>query len=146
MALVWAKETAGPDQYRISCPQTFQALTMNKLFHAKLASNTTKVRYKLKSASATICVQLAWWHWFLTLPNSTNGVNTPVGLNWCQIGAYVYVTECIVCVQGHDPLTFSFLLSFLFFDWVGVLWPWLSKVLKLVCWACHVLFPPVSLQ
>ena len=33
------------------------------------------------------------------------------------------VTECIVCVQGHDPLTFSFLSSFLFFDWVGVLWP-----------------------
>ena len=33
------------------------------------------------------------------------------------------VTEYIVCVQGHDPLTFSFLSSFLFFDWVGVLWP-----------------------
>ena len=27
-----------------------------------------------------------------------------------------------VCVQGYDPLTFSFLTSFLFFDWVGVLW------------------------
>ena len=36
---------------------------------------------------------------------------------------YIYVTECIVCVQGNDPLTFSFLSSFLFFDWVGVLWP-----------------------
>ena len=35
----------------------------------------------------------------------------------------IIVTECIVCVQGHDPLTFSFLSSFLFFDWVGVLWP-----------------------
>ena len=55
------------------------------------------------------------------------------------------VTECNVCVPGHDPLTFSF-LSFLFFDWVGVLWPQLSKVLKLVCWARRVLFPPVSLQ
>ena len=44
------------------------------------------------------------------------------------------VTECIVCVSGHDPLTFSF-LSFLFFDWVGVSWPQLSKVLKLVRWA-----------
>ena len=32
------------------------------------------------------------------------------------------ITECIVCVLGYDPLTFSF-LSFLFFDWVGVLWP-----------------------
>ena len=35
----------------------------------------------------------------------------------------IIVTECIVCVQGHDPLTYSFLSSFLFFDWVGVLWP-----------------------
>ena len=52
------------------------------------------------------------------------------------------VTECTVCVQGHDPLTFSFLLSFLFFDWVGILWPQLSKVLKLVRWASSVPFPP----
>ena len=51
----------------------------------------------------------------------------------------------IVCVPGHDPSTFSF-LSFLFFDWVGVFWPQLSKVLKLVRWARRVLFPPVSLQ
>ena len=36
----------------------------------------------------------------------------------------------MVCVSGHDPLTF---LSCPFlFDWVGVLWPQLSKVLKLV--------------
>ena len=34
-----------------------------------------------------------------------------------------YVTECIVCVQGHDTLTFSFLSSFLFFYWAAVLWP-----------------------
>ena len=53
---------------------------------------------------------------------------------------YIHVTECIVCVQGHDPLTFSF-LSFFFFDWVGVLWPQLSKVLKLVRWASSVPFP-----
>ena len=33
-----------------------------------------------------------------------------------------YVTECIVCVQGHDTLTFSFLSSFLFFYWAAVLW------------------------
>ena len=55
--------------------------------------------------------------------------------------SYQSVTECIVC----DPLTFSF-LSFFLFDWVGVLWPQLSKVLKLVHWAHRVLFPPVSLQ
>ena len=36
-------------------------------------------------------------------------------------------------VSGHDPLTFSF-LSFFLFDWVGVLWPQLSKVLKPVRW------------
>ena len=55
------------------------------------------------------------------------------------------VTEYIVCVRGHDHLTFS-LLSFLFFDWVGILWSQLSKVLKLARWARRVLFPPVSLQ
>ena len=60
-----------------------------------------------------------------------------------RIGAYV--TECTVCVLGHDPLTFSF-LSFVFFDWVGILWPQLSKVLKLVRWASSIHFPPVSLQ
>ena len=47
-----------------------------------------------------------------------------------------------MCVQGHDPLTFSFLSSFLFFGWMGVLWPQLSKVLKLVRWAGSVPFPP----
>ena len=36
-----------------------------------------------------------------------------------------------MCVPGHDPLMFSF-LSFLLFDWVGGLWPQLSKVLTLV--------------
>ena len=39
----------------------------------------------------------------------------------------------IVCVSGYDPLTFSFPSFFvfvLFFDWVGVLWPQLPKVLK----------------
>ena len=48
-------------------------------------------------------------------------------------------------VPGHDPLIFSFLVLFLF-DWVGVLWPQLSKVLKPVRWAGSVPFPPVSLQ
>ena len=51
---------------------------------------------------------------------------------------FYYVTECIVCVPGRDPLIFSF-LSFLLFDWVGVLWPQLSKVLKLVRWARRVI-------
>ena len=64
---------------------------------------------------------------------------SPIMLRYC--GIYIYV----VCVSGYDPLTFSF-LSFLFFDWVGVLWSQLSKVLKLVRWARRVLFPPVSLQ
>ena len=44
-----------------------------------------------------------------------------------------------MCVLGHDTLNLFF-LSFLFFDWVGVLWSQLSKVLKLVHWACRVLF------
>ena len=48
----------------------------------------------------------------------------------------INVTECIVCVPGHDPLTF---LSCPFlFDWVGVLLPQLSKVLKLVRWARRI--------
>ena len=41
------------------------------------------------------------------------------------------VTECIVGVPAHDPLIFSFRFLFLF-DWVGVLWLQLSKLLKLV--------------
>ena len=36
-------------------------------------------------------------------------------------------------VSGSDLLTFSFRFLFLF-DWVGVLWPQLSKVLKPVRW------------
>ena len=65
-------------------------------------------------------------------------------------------TECIVCVQGHDPLTFSFLSSFLFlfffffffffFDCVGFLWPQLSKVLKLVRWASSFPSPSVPAE
>ena len=39
---------------------------------------------------------------------------------------------------GHDPLIFSFLCLILF-DWVGVLWPHLSKVLKPVRWAGSVI-------
>ena len=49
------------------------------------------------------------------------------------------VTVCIVCVSGHDPLISSF-LSFLRFDWVRVLWPRLSKVLKLVRWVRRARF------
>ena len=44
------------------------------------------------------------------------------------------VTECIVCVSGYVPLTFLS-CSFSLFDSVVVLWPQLSKVLKLVRWA-----------
>ena len=49
-------------------------------------------------------------------------------------------------VPGHDPITFSSVPVLFLFDWVGVLWPQLSKVLKVVCWADSVPFPPVSLQ
>ena len=44
-------------------------------------------------------------------------------------------------VPGHYPLIFSF-LSFILFDWVGVLWPQLSKVLKPVRWDGQRPFPP----
>ena len=40
-------------------------------------------------------------------------------------------------VPGHNPVTFSF-RSFFLFDWVGFLWPQLSKVLKVVYWAGSV--------
>ena len=43
-----------------------------------------------------------------------------------------------MCVPGHDPLAFLSCRRFLF-DWVGVLWSQLSKVLKLVRWARRVL-------
>ena len=46
----------------------------------------------------------------------------------------VIVTECIVRVSGYDPLTFLS-CPFSFFESVGVLWPQLSKVLKVVRWA-----------
>ena len=48
-----------------------------------------------------------------------------------------------MCVQGHDLLTISFLSSFLFFDWVGILWPQLSKVLKLLHCPLRPLSPNV---
>ena len=40
-------------------------------------------------------------------------------------------------VSGHDPLTFLS-CPFSFFDWVGDLWPQVSKVLKPVRWARRV--------
>ena len=64
---------------------------------------------------------------------------------WFRPFLFFYVTECIVCVTGHDPLTF-FLSPFLFFVWAGVLWPQLFKVLKPVHWVHCILFPPVSLK
>ena len=67
----------------------------------------------------------------------------------CLNDIYIERERCnrVYCIHvlGHDPLIFSF-LSFILFDWVGVLWPKLSKVLKLVRWAGSVSFPPVSLQ
>ena len=57
---------------------------------------------------------------------------------------FTNVTECIVCVSGHDPLTF---LSGPFPFWLdGSFMAQLSKVLKLVRWARSVPFPQVSLQ
>ena len=47
-------------------------------------------------------------------------------------------------VPGHDPITFSF-RSFSFLLGWGFM-AQLSKVLKVVCWAGSVPFPPVSLQ
>ena len=47
-------------------------------------------------------------------------------------------------VPGHDPITFSF-RSFSFLIGWGFM-AQLSKVLKVVCWAGSVPFPPVSLQ
>ena len=59
----------------------------------------------------------------------------------------LYICNQVYCthVQGHDPLILSF-RSFFLFDWVGVLWPQLSKVLKPVRWAGSVPFSQVSLQ
>ena len=53
-----------------------------------------------------------------------------------------YMCNRVYCihVSGHDPLTFSF-RSFSF-----LIWPQLSKELKVVCWAGSIPFPPVSLQ
>ena len=48
----------------------------------------------------------------------------------------MYVTECVcVCVS-----------SFLFFDWVGVLWPELSEVLKFARWVRRDSFPHVRAE
>ena len=65
----------------------------------------------------------------------------------CLIQKLFFLCNRVYCIHvpGHEPITFSF-RSFSFFDWVGVLWPQLSKVLKVVCWAGSVPFPPVSLQ
>ena len=50
-------------------------------------------------------------------------------------------------VPGHDPITFSFRsFSFLIGWGGGGVMAQLSKVLKVVCWAGSVPFPPLSLQ
>ena len=59
------------------------------------------------------CVPLGWF------VKSTLICPTPFSFVYCYVtGGWGGggVTKCIVCVQGHDLLTF-FLLSFLFFDW-----------------------------
>ena len=85
-------------------------------------------------------------------------LNSPNTLSWSITALSSDIKDClgnvwkIMCIRvycihvsGHGPLIFSF-LPFLFFNWVGVLWPQLSKVLKPVRWAGSVPFPPVSLQ
>ena len=66
---------------------------------------------------------------------------------WSLWSLYIYLCNRVYCIHipGHDTLIFSF-LSFILFDWVGVLWPQLSKVLKPVRWAGSAPFPPASLQ
>ena len=51
-------------------------------------------------------------------------------------------------VPGHDPITFSFRSFSFLIGWGGGggVIAQLSKVLKVVCWAGSVPFPPVSLQ
>ena len=55
----------------------------------------------------------------------------------------LFVFDVSVCVPSVLCVFRAVVLFF--FDWVGVLWPQLSKVLKLVRWARRVLFPTVSL-
>ena len=57
-----------------------------------------------------------------------------------------FVTECIVYMFRAMILYSALSWRPFLFDWVGVLWPQLCKVLKLVRWAGNVPFPPVSLQ
>ena len=70
----------------------------------------------------------------------------PVSLNDCT-RRLMHVCTCnrVYCIHipGHDPLTFYF-LYFILFDWAGIVWPQLSKVLKPVRWAGSVPFPQVS--
>ena len=62
------------------------------------------------------------------------------------ISCIFYLCNRVYCIHvpGYDPTLF-FPVLFLF-DWVGVLWPQLSKVLKPVHWVGSIPFPPVSLQ
>ena len=85
-----------------------------------------------------------WWYsfcaWMYWVPlwwfvKSTLSFPTPFSFVYCYVinqrGRWLWlsvcvwggggnVTECIVCVPAHDPLTYSFLSSFLFFDWAGI--------------------------
>ena len=89
--------------------------------------------------------------WFV---NSTLSCPTPFSFVYCYVitsedAGYDWVegdvTECIVYMFRAMTHNLFFPVLFLF-DWVGGLLAQLSKVLKVVCWAGSVPFPPVSLQ
>ena len=88
---------------------------------------------------------------FLFWSSEDNGSNSKLSLLWLhnleKVEIWRYKCNRVYCIHvpGHDPLILLFPVLFLF-DWVGVLWPQLSKVLKVVCWASSIPFPPVSLQ
>ena len=76
-----------------------------------------KMEWKVQYQHAERCVL-----WCQFNNNTLKGVDSGDSSITTRWKVCTLVTECIVCVQGYDPLTFSFLTSFLFFDWVGVLW------------------------
>ena len=60
-------------------------------------------------------------------------ISENAGYDWVRGGGGGCNRVYCIHVPGLDPLIFSF-RSFFLFDWVGVLWPQLSKVLKPVRW------------
>ena len=75
--------------------------------------------------------------------SSAGGIGTDfVEQNICCI----YITECIVYMFRAIPFNLFFPVLFFLSRLDGVFMAQLSKVLKVVCWAGSVPFPPVSLQ